>query len=288
MTERNNISFMDHLGEFHFKFSKGDNMGQKKIVAIDTEWAKNWRAEEKVVPFCCSFHTIYLEGIKDIIDIDNVSMSSETYFRSREDSIQDYIDKVDLLVSRYMTEGTAFVGHQLSSDLHTFVQQSKKPLKNIPCLIESLRFRKKSDKAATFSMFDTRYDIKNRIRGGGGEKLRNVSLRYKVYAIQNELNNTSLTKMYNQYVIDRDVTKREKLTVMNWRHSFQTALVYLIDIYPKNPIYNKKFDGEFLVTNDIILEMGGNTFGYLSSEEYLRSCTLEGIEEYIKKYSQII
>lgn len=277
---------MDSLGEFHFKFKKGKIPGKKRIVAIDTEWAKNWKAEEKVVPFCCSFHTIYIDNILGTINLDDVCMESETYFRSHADSTQGYIDKVEKILFSYINDNTIFVGHQLSSDLHTFVQNSKNRLDNVLYLIESLRLRKKKDAGEILNVIDTRYDIKNRIRGNGGEKLRNVSLRYRVYAIQNELNEISLTKMYNQYVIDGDVEKREKLSVMNWRHSFQTALVCLLDMHPSCLIYNKKFDQDFLVTNDIIQEMGKSKFGYLNSEEYNRSCTLEGINEYCRKYAE--
>jgi len=277
---------MNSLGEFHFKFKKGKISSKKRIVAIDTEWAKNWRAEEKVIPFCCSFHTIYIDNALSTIDLDDICMESEIYFRSQTDSTQGYIDKVEQILSSYIDYDTIFVGHQLSSDLYTFVQNSKNKLDNTLYLIESLRLRKKKGSGKMLSVIDTRYDIKNRIRGNGGEKLRNVSLKYKVYAIQNELNEVSLTKMYNQYVIDGDVEKREKLSVMNWRHSFQTALICLLDMYPDCLIHNKKFDQDFLVTNDIIQEMGKSKFRYLNSEEYNRSCTLEGINEYCRRYTE--
>lgn len=278
---------MNSLGEFHFKLRKGNRpSGKKRIVAIDTEWAKNWKAEEKVVPFCCSFHTIYLDDITDPIVLEDPCMESEMYFRSKRDSTQDYIDKVEKILSSYINEDTLFVGHQLSSDLHTFVQNSTKRLDSLSLLIESLRLRKnKNTDRRVLNVMDTRYDIKNRLRGNGGEKLRNVSLRCKVYAIQNELNEMSLTKMYNQYILDGDVLKREKLSVMNWRHSFQTSLICLLDMNPGYSIYNKKFDDNFLVTNDIMQEMGKDAFNYINSDEYNHSCTLEGIKEYCKKYN---
>ncbi len=278
---------MNSLGEFHFRFKKGKKpLGKKRIVAIDTEWAKNWKAKEKVVPFCCSFHTIYLGGILDTIVLNDLYMESEIYFRSQNDSTQDYIDKVEKILSSYIDNDTIFIGHQLSSDLHTFVHNSSNRLGNILWLIESIRLRKNRNvNKKILSVIDTRYDIKNRIKGNGGEKLRNVSLRYKVYAVQNELNEMSLTKMYNHYISDGDFEKREKLSIMNWRHSFQTALVCLLDMYPDRLIYNAKFNENFLVTNDIIQEMGKDVFRYLNSEEYKYSCTLEGVREYCKKYN---
>ncbi|MFC1615416.1 hypothetical protein ACFL2L_01315, partial [Patescibacteria group bacterium] len=71
---------MKHLGNFHFKFRQGVKKGNNRIVAIDTEWAKNWRNAEKAIPFCGSCHSIYLDGVQEIIDIDNLCMESELYF----------------------------------------------------------------------------------------------------------------------------------------------------------------------------------------------------------------
>jgi hypothetical protein len=101
--------------------------------------------------------------------------------------------------------------------------------------------------------------------------------------VQNELNMLSLTKMYNEYSSDNDPVKREMLTVLNWRHAFQTALVWLVDCMDIVP-YNKKHEGHFFVTNDIIYKMGREHFDYLNSLEYSRSRTIEGICEYVKRY----
>ena len=275
------------MGKYHFKFKRVKQKkpsSNKRIVTIDTEWAKNWRAKEKFVPFCTSIHSIYLENIYDVIDIDNLYMESELYFRSKSDSTQDYINQVENMLSKYVDDNTVIVGHQISSDLHTLVQCSKVKLNTVELLIKLFKERKKTNYLNVLKVADTRYDIKNRKRGNGAEKLRNVSLRLKIIAVQNELNEMSLTKMYNQYLIDGHQEKREKLLVLNWRHAFQTGLVWLLDLNCDKVFYNTKFNANILVTNDIMLEMGKNSIKYLNSSEYAHSKTIDGILEYVKKY----
>ena len=82
--------------------------------------------------------------------------------------------------------------------------------------------------------------------------------------------------LYNLYSDDNDPLKREMLTILNWRHAFQTTLVWLIDYMDATP-FNKKFNKEFLVTNDIIHEMGKGHFSYLNSAEIGRASCRERV-----------
>lgn len=272
----------------YFQFlSKNRRKSNRRIVAVDTEWAKNWKMKEKFIPFSISIHSIYPENIKgSFLDINNLYMEAELYFRSHGESIQDYIDKVENMLSKYIDDNTLIVGHQLTSDLHTFIQCSNKKLPTVSYLIDVFKTRKinkAANKKNVFSMADTRYDINNRIKGE--EKLRSVSLRLNIFAVQTELDTMSLTRMYNTYILDGDMNKREKLLVMNWRHAFQTALVWIVDsVYTDKIPYNPKFKAEFLVTNDLMFAMGKDYLTYLNSDAFKESMTFEGIIEYIKKY----
>lgn len=279
----------DNVPENYYRFTYGNPVGKELIVSIDTEWAKNWSSKEKFVPFCITIHSVYLQDIQnEIIDIDNLNMESELYFRSKRDTTQDFIDRVEKMLEKYINnDGVTLIGHQLSSDLHTLVQCSQKKLDNVEYLIQQFKVRKSKKgqihNENNFKVADTRYDIKNRILGD--EKLRNVSLRLKIFAIQTELDKMSLTKMYNTYLEDYDLQKMQKLQTMNWRHAFQTSLVWLVDsVYSNKVLYNKKFNLDFLVTNDIMFEMGKNHIAYLNSIEYQRTRNLEGILDYVKKY----
>ena len=146
--------------------------------------------------------------------------------------------------------------------------------------------KSRKDKKITsgFSVADTRYDIPSRIIGD--EKLRNVSLRLNIFAIQTELDKMSLTKMYNTFILDNEKERAEKLMVMNWRHAFQTALVWLVDaVFPDQTLYDEEFDKNFISTNHIIYKMGKEDIQYLNTEEFKSTLLLEGVLKYVKKYN---
>ncbi|MEK7432849.1 MAG: hypothetical protein AABZ74_06940 [Cyanobacteriota bacterium] len=278
-----------NIPKYHYKFSKNktcNTENKKRIVSIDTEWAKNWKAEEKFIPFCACFHTVYIDTIIDVINLNNIEMTSELYFRGKNETSEEYVSNIDDILGTYINNSTLFVGHQISSDLHSLSNSSKKLLSNVNLLIENFRIRKEKIPFEELSIFDTRYDIKNRVVGDGGEKLRNVSLRYKVLAVQTELDKMSLTNMYNKYLLDSDSIKREMLTVMNWRHAFQTSLIALIDLLSPIHLFNEKYNRNFLLTNDIIFDMGKDSFVYLISEEYGKTCSIEEVQKYVTKYSK--
>lgn len=272
---------------FYFHCTQGIKTGPQRIAAIDTEWAKNWRAAEPIVPFCSCIHSIYTSGLTNVLDIDHLHMETELYFRSLDESTEEYAQTVDNLLSHYIDPSTTLVGHQISTDLHTLRRCSGLDLPSVNHLIGSFATRKGADADSSPKVADTRYDIRNRVRADGGEKLRNVSLRFKIYAVQTELDEMSLTKMYNEYVLEKRDEKREKLQILNWRHAFQTALVWMVNSFDGRELWNQRFKERFLCTNDIIFNMGNQHFTYLNSEAYRETLSLNGILSYVRKYSAL-
>lgn len=268
---------------FNLKF--GIPKGKKRIVALDTEWAKNWRAKEKFIPFCMTIHSIYFDenNYDNLLELDDFYMKSELYFRNKKETSATFVRNIDELLGKYLTGDTIFIGHQLSSDLHSLISCSDRVLKNVELIKYYLQNRKSQNQPNKFSVADTRYDIPSRIRGD--EKLRNVSLRLNIFAVQTELDKISLTKMYNTFLVDNDREKMEKLLVMNWRHAFQTSLVWLVDsIFPNKSLFNSVFNKEFIVTNDIIYQMGNKFINYIGTEEYKSTTKYKEVLKYVAKY----
>lgn len=276
------------MPDLHIRLKKNGLRGGQRIVSVDTEWAKNWSATEKFVPFCAAVHVLYPPESPLIFDIENWAMDAELYFRSQNESASDYALAVDKMVGRYIRPQTVFVGHQLSSDLHMLRKIAQRPLKTVDAILAGFASRRHSKTNARLVVRDTRYDIRNRMTGDGGEKLRNVSLRLRIFAVQNELMSTSLTRLYNEYVRDGDRLKLEKLMVLNWRHAFQTALVWAVDDNPGIPLSNAPTGSDFLVTNDVMFTMAHKRIGYVRSAEFQASRNLEGISEYVRQYAPSI
>jgi len=257
-----------------------------RLVALDIEWAKNWRAVEKIVPFCACLHSIYLTPTIQLLDADAMSMESQLLFRGNSQTTQDFVSEVDRLLTPHVRSKCTMLGHQLSSDLHTLRQCSHLPLVGVSDLIDKFRNRHTKDSTgAGASVGDTRYDLVSRVTGNGAEKLRNVSLRLGVIAVQTEIDGSSVTRMYNEYVTDSDPLKRQKLQVMNWRHAFQTALVWAVDSLPGVRRFSRLLGDGALTTNDALHRMGKEHIEYLSSEEFERTRSKAGTREYIARYS---
>ena len=86
-----------------FKFEFGKPKGQKRIVSLDIEWAKNWRAKEKFVPFCVSIHSIYYDDRDNSSNLNlyNLYMKSELYFRKPNDTSSSFVEHVDKILGSY-------------------------------------------------------------------------------------------------------------------------------------------------------------------------------------------
>lgn len=272
-------------GKYFYKFSNGVQRGTNRIVAIDTETAKNWRAQNKFIPFCASFFSIYYDNMNtdSQLNIEDLYVECEIYFRDETHDTAHYLSTVNDMIGKYLnSDNTTIVGHQLSSDLFSLKNLANETLDNVESLIIGFKNRK-NDTAGSFKVADTRYDIPSRVLGD--EKLRNVSLRLNIFAIQNELDKASLTKQYNQYLIDGDKAKRERLIIMNLRHAFQTALVWLCDnVYPNKNLYTSKLGLGFITTNDIISNLCKSTIGHISTDEYIETLNTSNIYSYIQKY----
>lgn len=276
------------MPDLHLQLERSGRLGLRSIVAIDTEWAKNWRTPVTFEPFCAAVHVLDVPERYRVLNIESWSMRTELYFRSADETVTSYAKAVDEMVARHVSDRSVVVGHQLSSDLHLLRRNSAARLPMIDEILERFRTRHSSDEPrGTFVVRDTRYDIRNRVTGDGGEKLRNVSLRLHVFAVQTELRGTSLTKLYNVYRKDNDRGTLEKLMVLNWRHAFQTALVWLVDSSPSARLPRRE-GRAFLLTNDIIHRMSQEHLSYVRSPEYLVSCSRGGVAAYVRDYAPVV
>jgi hypothetical protein len=289
---------MDDNMTFHYHFELNpEKEGNRRIIGIDLEWAKNWSKDEKVFPFSFASHTIYLPFKSDPC-IGNFKMHADILFRGFEEATTEFLSKIDEFIGKeVLKNNTVIVGHQISSDIWCMLNSSKKVLPNVQTIAEKFNIRRTNSRNLSnpslfnfktrqidFKVFDTRYDISSRVRGQ--ERLRDVSLRLGVYAIQFELSpKLSLTKLYRLFIETKEREKMEKLIILNWRHAFQTALVYLVDqICPSLTCYSNSCKRRILTTNDIIYKMASKEIAYLNTEEYRFTMRDEGIQKYLSLY----
>ena len=75
-------------------------------------------------------------------------------------------------------------------------------------------------------MIDTRYDISH-VLSGTSRRLVDVCADLELDVTQPELHGTSMTALHRRWTETGDTTAREKISVLNLRHSLSTALAAL-------------------------------------------------------------
>lgn len=237
------------------------------LASIDTEWTKNYKVKNGNKPF--NFSIIFFKDSDDVEDVIREKYKFK-FFSAYIDEQSEVVDLINLL-NKHLDPSRVkkLVGHQVISDLYTFVNFSKVlegvNVENIKTWISYFDERKTNNR-----IFDTRFDIKDRLKGESRKlvdvcyemRLRNQEDRFK----QPELNK-SMTALQNEFMQTHDMRIREKLSVMNLRHNLSSVLVYLL--YQTNTF----LDG-FVNTNRILRENLLDYFDYVGSNSFGKLCDL--------------
>ena len=232
-----------------------------KCISLDTEWTKNYKIKNGNKPF--AFSIIFFNEDIDTKDIINESLEFK-FISVYVDNDEEFPTLINLL-NKYLDNKkfSLLLGHQVISDLHTFVHYSEH-YENINCdnIREWILYF--IDRVNNKRIFDTRFDIKNRLTTKSRRlvdvcldmKVRNQKDPYK----QPELNK-SMTALHREFIENRDNHIREKLSVMNIRHNLSSILVY--KLY-KNNIYLE----QFININRILYNNLNTHFNYIKTEDF--------------------
>ena len=181
-----------------------------RCCAVDTEWTKNYKIKNGNKPFLFSvlfYNNINIEDVlKEQLDFKFVSV-----YIDNENEIPELIN----LLNRYLDckNLKLLVGHQVISDLYTFVHFSEN-LKgaNTSNLAEWIGFFK--DRANNGRIFDTRFDLKNWLVG---KSRRLVDVCYEM-KIKNQLDlhkqpelNKSMTALQKEFMQTKNSDISERL-----------------------------------------------------------------------------
>jgi len=238
-----------------------EELKEYKCISLDTEWTKNYKIKNGNKPFAFSI-IFFNDNIKNI-DIINENLQFK-FISVYVDNDEEFPQLINLL-NKYLDSNkyNLLVGHQVISDLHTFVHYSEHyndiNSDNIAKWISYFKDRKNNNR-----IFDTRFDIKNRLTTKSRRlvdvcfdmKVRNQKDLYK----QPELNK-SMTTLHHEFIQKKDYFIREKLSVMNIRHNLSSILVY--ELY-KNNLYLEKF----ININRILYKNLTTYFSYVETEAF--------------------
>lgn len=232
-----------------------------KCISLDTEWTKNYKIKNGNKPF--AFSIIFFND--DFQNSDIVKETLEFKFISvYVDDDNEFPELINIL-NKYLDPNkfNLLLGHQVISDLHTFVRYSEH-YEDIDSgnIAEWISYFK--DRAINKRIFDTRFDIKNRLQTKSRRlvdvcfdmKIRNQKDPYK----QPELNK-SMTALHHEFIETKNTSIREKLSVMNIRHNLSSILVY--KLYKDNLELDKFININKILYKNLIMH-----FDYIKTKTF--------------------
>jgi hypothetical protein len=220
-------------------------------VAFDCEWTKNFRIKNGNRPFCFSLVAV---PITSHLNEDLTFSLAYAYIDSLDEE-SDLVVEANCIVEQLLNRGHIFVGHQLSSDLAALLNLVPNGIApGLTAVREAWRTRRES--GAEQRVIDTRYDMSSLLRNKS-RRLVDVCQELELLVTQPELGHASMTALQRQFLQSGKESLRERLQVMNIRHSLSTAILAML-------ADGKRFIGPINV-NVILFNNLSLRFGYLQS-----------------------
>ncbi|MER5644106.1 hypothetical protein [Streptosporangium sp. NPDC002524] len=192
------------------------------LASIDVEWSKNYRVKNGNVPFCFSIMWFALPA--QPVKLTEVTWNYTSLYVEVAEETQDLIRVANKVFGQVLDTATVVTGHQLSSDLATLINAAQQPVPHLHAMRELWHGRRA---VRATPLLDTRYDV-GHLLTGTSRRLVDVCTELALDVTQPELRNTSMTALHRKWLISGNIEARERITVLNLRHSLSTALVALL------------------------------------------------------------
>lgn len=228
--------------------------GRRMVAALDLEWTKNYSIRNGSRPFCYSISIIEVPNETVSVATHPISFGFKSVYVENPDEEGTLLRRLDDDLADLRASETVMCGHQLSSDLSVALAASSEDLDNVSALYDSWRVRK-----SEYRVIDTRYDVDSLVRTKS-RRLVDVATELGLDVTQPELGRSSLTALHRRYIETGEELVRERLTIMNLRHSLSTALL--------GAMVNGSLTPSPRNLNTLILDTAWDLFDYLQTDEF--------------------
>lgn len=196
--------------------------GTLLVAAVDVEWSKNYRIRDGNVPFCYSVVWLAVPPGGPGTSLGSGAFwYTSAYVRDSAET-QELAAGAGHALERVLQHADLIAGHQLSSDLGVLATASAAPLPGVAAARAA--WHQRHVIGAGPRVVDTRYDA-GHVLACTSRRLVDVCSDLRLDVTQPELRGTSMTALHRRWLETGDTTAREKITILNLRHSLSTALV---------------------------------------------------------------
>lgn len=194
------------------------------LTSFDVEWTKNYRVKNGNVPFCYSFVYLVLPDADTLLQEDQVEFGFKSVYAEKIEETQPLIQATDADLGQALQHARVITGHQLSSDLSVLVNAAQSEPPNIVAAREAWHARKTETRSSP-RIFDTRYDMEQ-FFSCASRRLVDVCADLALQVQQPEIKG-SMTAMHRTYLSNGNEELRERIAVLNIRHSLSQGLLAL-------------------------------------------------------------
>ncbi|MFE4580534.1 hypothetical protein, partial [Streptomyces chartreusis] len=197
--------------------------GVVRIASIDVEWTKNYKIKNGQRPFCYSVAWLDLPDHRTP-DLADVPFEWTSVYVEEPDEMEELIRNATATVAVAAQTSRIITGHQFCSDLG--VLEANAPADAVPRL-QAARTKWKGRREAEpdeSHYLDTRFDT-GHLLTGKSRRLVDVCNELGLDVTQPELLKVTMPAWHRRWVEDGQEEGRERVSVLNLRHSLSTAYV---------------------------------------------------------------
>jgi hypothetical protein len=197
--------------------------GTRLLAAIDVEWSKNYRVKNGNVPFCFSVAWLSVAAAAEEAITDTTPFWYTSAYVQDDGERGDLITAADAALGSLTRSASVIAGHQLCSDLAVLAAADSGQSPAIKDAASGWRQRRDPPPGQP-PFLDTRYDA-GHVLACQSRRLVDVCADLRLDVTQPELRGASMTALHRRWTECGDVSAREKITVLNLRHSLSTVIV---------------------------------------------------------------
>ena len=197
------------------------------LASIDVEWSKNYRIKDGNRAFCYSIVWLAVPARDDgPLELhDGLPFWATSVYLDHDDERPELVEAAAADIAAACAAADLIVGHQLCSDLAVLSANAGPAL---PGTLTAARqaWRDRRTAPGARRIIDTRFDA-GHLLAGTSRRLVDVCGELDLDVTQPELARKSMTALHRDWLTHADTEARERVTVLNLRHSLSTAYVAL-------------------------------------------------------------